>query len=55
MSMNVVSLFPTVSASVSQDTSLDFGAALPFHTQRPQLYIQAGPWQSPGKGDLEKT
>lgn len=42
MSMNVVSLFPTLPASMSQGASPDSRAALPFHASRPQLEEQAG-------------
>lgn len=44
MNMNVVSLFPTLSASVSQGASLDSVAALPFHAECPQLGEQVGLW-----------
>lgn len=49
MSMNVVSLFPTLSTSASRDVSLDFEVALPFYSWWPQPYI----WAEPGQGGLE--
>lgn len=52
--MNVVSLFPTLPASMSQGASPDSRAALPFHASRPQLEEQAGlrwPWLSLGTAD----
>lgn len=59
MSMNVVSLFPTLCIHVSRCVSWFHGSpsfpALPFHALCPQLAEQAGPWDNRWEGALEQT